>query len=217
MRPSVRFDVFKRDQFACVYCGRTPPDVTLEADHLIPRAEGGTDDLDNLVTACWDCNRGKGAVPLSTAPAPVSDDLEERAALIRERERQLRAYNEAKATERERRENDFNLAWEYWFDVWEAEKLPKYHVPWESFLRRQIDVLGIEEVLDAITVTRGKFNRLTAACPKYFGGILRRRRAVIEGRIVPCSICGKELEVPVGEDASLPWHHTACEDKDKDG
>ncbi len=58
---SRRFDVFQRDHHTCQYCGRKAPDVELEIDHLIPVAEGGTDDFDNLVTSCADCNRGKSA------------------------------------------------------------------------------------------------------------------------------------------------------------
>lgn len=55
-----RFEVFKRDSFRCQYCGRSAPDVILEVDHIIPVAEGGKNDLMNLITSCRDCNRGKG-------------------------------------------------------------------------------------------------------------------------------------------------------------
>lgn len=57
---AVRFEVFKRDKFTCQYCGRMSPDVILEIDHIKPVAEGGTNDLINLITSCRDCNRGKG-------------------------------------------------------------------------------------------------------------------------------------------------------------
>jgi hypothetical protein len=60
-----RFEVFKRDKFTCQYCGRKAPDVLLQADHVIARANGGADDLMNLVTAGDGCNQGKSAVPLS--------------------------------------------------------------------------------------------------------------------------------------------------------
>lgn len=56
---TVRFEVFKRDKFTCQYCGRSAPDVILEADHIIPHSKGGSDDILNLVTDCRDCNRGK--------------------------------------------------------------------------------------------------------------------------------------------------------------
>ena len=55
-----RFEVFKRDSFKCQYCGRSAPDVILEVDHIVPVAEGGKNDMLNLVTSCRDCNRGKG-------------------------------------------------------------------------------------------------------------------------------------------------------------
>lgn len=61
----IRFEVFKRDHFTCQYCGRMAPDVILEVDHLHPVAEGGDDDILNLITSCRDCNRGKGKTLLS--------------------------------------------------------------------------------------------------------------------------------------------------------
>lgn len=61
---SVRFEVFKRDSFTCQYCGKSAPDVILEVDHIMPVSKGGTNEIMNLVTACRDCNRGKGAKQL---------------------------------------------------------------------------------------------------------------------------------------------------------
>ena len=57
---SVRFEVFKRDHFKCQYCGRSSPDVVLQVDHIHPKAEGGDNDILNLITSCWECNIGKG-------------------------------------------------------------------------------------------------------------------------------------------------------------
>ena len=60
-----RFEVFKRDGFKCVYCGRDVSDgVKLVADHIYPRAKGGLYTMDNLVTACEDCNLGKSDILL---------------------------------------------------------------------------------------------------------------------------------------------------------
>lgn len=56
-----RFEVFKRDSFKCQYCGKSAPDVILHVDHIKPVAEGGTNDITNLITACDSCNLGKGA------------------------------------------------------------------------------------------------------------------------------------------------------------
>lgn len=62
-----RFQVFSRDNFKCVYCGRNPIDhnTVLEIEHVHPKAKGGRDSVGNLVTACWECNRGKGDSLLS--------------------------------------------------------------------------------------------------------------------------------------------------------
>ena len=57
--PQRRFLVFKRDSFTCQYCGRKSPEAELECDHVIPRARGGSDEAENLITSCYDCNRGK--------------------------------------------------------------------------------------------------------------------------------------------------------------
>ena len=65
--PKKRFQALRRDRFRCVYCGSSPPSVRLEVDHLSPVAEGGTNDLFNLVTACSICNNGKRASLLSPA------------------------------------------------------------------------------------------------------------------------------------------------------
>lgn len=48
----VRFEVFKRDKFVCQYCGAKAPDVVLHVDHIHPVAQGGRNDILNLVTAC---------------------------------------------------------------------------------------------------------------------------------------------------------------------
>ena len=61
----IRFEVFKRDKFTCQYCGKSAPDVVLEVDHIKPVSKGGNNDILNLVTSCFECNRGKTNVELS--------------------------------------------------------------------------------------------------------------------------------------------------------
>lgn len=76
---SKRFEVFKRDNFTCQYCGRKPPSVVLECDHLKPRASGGDDEMINLVTSCFDCNRGKRDTELDdTTAADLQNNEAER-------------------------------------------------------------------------------------------------------------------------------------------
>ena len=59
-----RFEVFKRDRFRCQYCGATSPDVLLHIDHIHPVCDDGGNEVENLITACPDCNHGKGAMLL---------------------------------------------------------------------------------------------------------------------------------------------------------
>lgn len=61
----VRFEVFKRDNFTCQYCGAKAPDVILEVDHIKPVKEDGTNEIMNLITSCFDCNRGKSSKKIS--------------------------------------------------------------------------------------------------------------------------------------------------------
>ncbi len=59
----LRLEVFKRDQFRCIFCGRSPAmenGVALHIDHRIPFSQGGKTELENLQTLCRDCNLGKG-------------------------------------------------------------------------------------------------------------------------------------------------------------
>jgi Restriction endonuclease len=67
--PQARFSVLSRDRFTCRYCSRSAPDVELQIDHVKAVANGGTNDLDNLVTACVDCNQGKSASDVPFVPA----------------------------------------------------------------------------------------------------------------------------------------------------
>lgn len=55
----LRWDVLKRDKYFCIKCGRRPPDVELQVDHIIPKSRGGHTSIENLQTLCFDCNQGK--------------------------------------------------------------------------------------------------------------------------------------------------------------
>ena len=63
---SLRFSVLLRDDFTCRYCGASGSETKLHIDHRISRYDGGTDDPDNLLTACIDCNLGKGKKSVKT-------------------------------------------------------------------------------------------------------------------------------------------------------
>lgn len=58
----IRTQVLKRDAYLCVACkqaGRYVP--ATDVDHVISKANGGTDELENLQSLCKKCHRSKTA------------------------------------------------------------------------------------------------------------------------------------------------------------
>lgn len=56
-----RFDILASNDFKCAYCGRCPPEVRLELEHIIPLSKGGENKKGNLTVSCFECNSGKRA------------------------------------------------------------------------------------------------------------------------------------------------------------
>ncbi|KIL36045.1 hypothetical protein SD71_10640 [Cohnella kolymensis] len=59
MAVRIRPIILLRDDFTCQECGQTQG--LLEIDHIVPIAQGGTNELNNLQVLCMPCNRRKGA------------------------------------------------------------------------------------------------------------------------------------------------------------
>jgi len=175
---SLRFEIFKRDGFRCLYCGCSPSQKVLRVDHVVPVAEGGSDESSNLVTSCFDCNAGKAArrledVRLSAGIAGEADL--EHAEQIRE---WLRVQREVEAA---RLEVAQEIA-RYWEDRLGGmtqemfDRLPKLAKEW-----------GIERLHEAINIVGRKFAKheefdsyWAVKHQKYFHGILRKWREGVE-------------------------------------
>lgn len=107
----VRYEVLRRDNHACRYCGGAAPDVVLTVDHVVPVALGGGDDPSNLVAACRDCNAGK----TSTAPdGPLVADVEQDAMRWAAAIRQAAAERQADQKSRAAIEDWFLKIWKNW-------------------------------------------------------------------------------------------------------
>ncbi len=56
--------LFARDGYSCQFCGRAERQLgfreCLTRDHVVPISRGGTNEWDNVVTACSTCNTRKG-------------------------------------------------------------------------------------------------------------------------------------------------------------
>lgn len=55
----LRSAVFERDGYLCQYC--RVPGKRLECDHVVPVSRKGRTVIENLITACFTCNRCKGS------------------------------------------------------------------------------------------------------------------------------------------------------------
>lgn len=54
-----RQSVLQRDGMTCAYCGGKFRQADLSIDHIVPRAQGGKNTWDNVITACKSCNHRK--------------------------------------------------------------------------------------------------------------------------------------------------------------
>lgn len=185
-----RFEVFKRDRFTCSYCGRTPPEVLLECDHIVPRAAGGSDDMSNLTTACATCNSGKAARLLEDGTGPSIPHATVEA--IAERIDQAKAYMELLGGLQAVVDRQIAMVHAAWARAYGAVVIEPddgeppfysgvYDWPPAPSLRRVLRTLTLEEVLDAVTITSAKFpHSASHESVRYFFGICHR--SIREGR-----------------------------------
>ncbi len=141
----LRFEVFKRDGFRCAYCGKSPPEVVLEVDHIQPKSKGGKNHINNYLTACFSCNRGKSNVPLDKAPQQLVDNLE----VLRQKEDQLKEYQKYAKRLRKLVEKDVDQVQLAFQEFW-----PKYSLA-ESFrvsVRKFLSKLTANQLCDMMTL-----------------------------------------------------------------
>jgi len=172
-----RFDVFKRDGFKCQYCGAHPPEVTLEIDHIRPVALGGENEIDNLVAACFDCNRGKGAGDLNAVP----QSLAEKAAMVAEQEAQLEGYQEILRAKRNRIESDCWDVADKFIEHFSCDGIKKTDF---ASIKRFIEKMGAADVVDAMEIAIAAKPYSEYTCFKYFCGVCWNRiKAAADGQV----------------------------------
>lgn len=146
-----RFEVFKRDNFTCQYCGRSAPSVVLEIDHIKPVSKGGDNDIMNLITSCFDCNRGKGKRKLT-------DNSE-----IKVQMEQLKQIN------KQREQLEMLLAWKKELQKFEDEQIDKIEElfkekTWHTFsdmgrtnCAKWLKEYGFEEVYESMRISLAQY------------------------------------------------------------
>ncbi len=168
---SLRFEILRRDGFACTYCGAKAPEAVLHVDHVVPVALGGNDDPSNLTTACEDCNAGKGSTSLD-APTVAEVDakqLQWRTAIAQAAQESLEVPPEVRKAITGAEEAFEGI---YQLDSRELERLAKYVT----------DGLPADAVIDAAWIARHTTRVPVRDMAAYMFGICRKRLESIHTR-----------------------------------
>jgi hypothetical protein len=165
-----RYEVLKRDNHTCRYCGASAPDATLTVDHVTPVALGGTDNPDNLVAACRDCNYGKA----STSPdASLVEDVK---ALDMRWAGAIKRVAAARGRQLRKGDNyvaDFRANWFRWKDAY-GDPMP-LDSNYETSIRRFYELgVPIAELNNCANVACGNKRVSVHDTFRYFAGCVWR-------------------------------------------
>jgi len=128
---------------------------------------GGTNEDINLITSCFDCNRGKGRTPLSSIPKKLKDRISEEV----ERESQIKEYKSFISKRRNRIKRD----------VKKIEGVFKKYHPSQQFthsfkifsIGKFLSLLPLHEIENAMYIAceKQKLKNKPEQVIKYFCGI----------------------------------------------
>jgi hypothetical protein len=178
---TIRFEVFKRDKFTCHYCGRKAPDVVLHVDHIEPVSKGGTDDIVNLITSCFDCNLGKSNKKLSDNT--VIEKQRKQLELLQERREQIELMFQWKKSLSKLDDETVEMLKDY-----ADAKIQPFSINdnGKTIISTLLRKYGVNEVLDAIDVSATTYLKFSkdgeleqGSAEKFLdkiGGILFNRR-----------------------------------------
>jgi hypothetical protein len=170
IRKSVRFAVFDRDNFTCRYCGKSTDDgIILEADHVIPKSKGGSDEIENLVASCLDCNRGKSAKSIGSTAPETDRDRRRRLQELAETQRSAEELVALSSAKRERIQTWANI-------IGEEMSLKKVDRKFCEQAERLANEFGDSDVVEWIGKLSAKFSRMDNNAAKYLNGIARMVR-----------------------------------------
>lgn len=148
----IRFEIFKRDNFTCQYCGRKAPSVILNVDHINPVKNGGDNDIVNLITSCFDCNSGKKARLINDNS--IIEKQQKQLELLNEKRQQMEMMvqwrNELKQIEQKQIELIVEQTNSY---------LSKYHVN-ENFKKTAFSLLkkyNLELIIKSIDISAERY------------------------------------------------------------
>lgn len=164
----LRYEILSRDGEACCKCGRRPPVVELQVDHVIPVALGGSDEPSNLQTLCKECNSGKSSVP---PDAPLVAQVSAQAVAMAEA---LQIVAKERAANRKRASKIHGAFHEEWH-AWTNRYGDHEHLPgnWKSNVDQLLNAgLTIDDLIELVEVA---MNAKAKDTWKYFCGCCWRR------------------------------------------
>lgn len=194
-----RYEVLRRDNHACRYCGRSAPKVRLTVDHVTPVALGGGDDPSNLVAACADCNAGKSSSsPDASLVADVAQKAVEWAAAVSR-------FNDERMADRKKRDayvRRFEKAWDRWLygSPEDRKRLPKPS-DWKATLWQfYASGLPIGELEDAVEIAASNQMVHVDNAFRYMCGVVRNKVAEIQEGARAALDAANEDTLPEGGD-----------------
>jgi hypothetical protein len=198
----LRFEILRRDNHTCRYCGASAPDASLRVDHVTPEALGGRTEPANLVTACEPCNSGKSSVALDSA---MVEDIKADALRFAEVTRQAFAVVLEHSEERTDYEDQWHSVWD------EVASIRRIGLPldWRNTLGRWHGMgVPIELVEDAARIA---LRDLRTTDPfRYFCGIVWNQVQMVTAEAtVKAALDGAwctEAEIhELVQEAKRPW------------
>lgn len=144
-----RFEIFKRDRFTCQYCGNQPPNVVLVIDHIEPVANGGSNDVMNLITSCEGCNQGKGATLLNNIPNRPDADAEWLE--MQQEIAELKRYQLLKKKRDEIMSEIIVELSELWWNI-----IDNKYAPSDNIIRNWLRIASPDQIEDAIRILATK-------------------------------------------------------------
>lgn len=171
-----RFEVFKRDSFTCQYCGKSSPDVVLEIDHVKPIIDGGDNSLLNLLTSCFDCNRGKGKKKLSDDSSVKKQQKQLK--VLQEKNQQLKMLLEYRDSIKNHTEKEIEAVNSYFCSVTGYTFKDSYKKNVKSYIKKY----GLNEVLESTEICLDQYFKddesvdiVTKKLPKVLASRLKMR------------------------------------------
>lgn len=173
-----RFDIFARDNFTCQYCGKKAPNVILEVDHIIPVSKGGDNKLTNLITSCFECNRGKTNKKLkeNIALEKQMNELE----IINEKRNQLELIAKWQKQLNNIDKKNEKIFLDKYFNL--TNKQITLNKVGKNTLKKGIKDFGLNLILECLEISTSKYDNTEDIFRKTFG-IAKNKSNPVTGKI----------------------------------